>query len=244
MIELNKRSAMVFAAGLGTRMQPLTNSCPKPLLKVAGKTFLQRSLDHITQAQIRKVVVNAFYFPEQVLEALHNHPHIDVSIEKKRLETGGGARNALHLLGPEAFFTLNGDVVWQTPNLLAQLHECWDDDAMDALLLLIPSEKAYGSVGKGDFTIDSSGKLSRYKGRPELPLTYTGCQLIHPRLFEKTPDVFSMNLLFDRALEKGRLYGQMLQGDWYHISTPKDLETWGPVIMEREEERKTGGGRI
>ncbi len=243
-MELSQRSAMVFAAGLGTRMQPLTNTCPKPLLEIGCRSFLTRALDHIDQADISNVVVNTFYFPDQVANTLKHHSHVQISLEDERLETGGGAKKALSLLGDEAFFTLNGDVVWQAPHLLAQLHDAWDNQTMDALLLLIPTEEAHGSVGNGDFVFDQDGKLERYTGQPAKAYTYTGCQLIHPRLFVDSPDIFSMNLLYDRALAQGRLFGQVLQGDWFHISTPEDLETWGPVIANSETERIVSGRRL
>lgn len=242
-MKLAPRSAMVFAAGLGTRMQPLTNTCPKPLLEIGGRSFLSRALDHIDEAGISSVVVNAFYFPDQVVNALKHHSHVKISLEDERLETGGGAKKALPFLGDEAFFTLNGDVVWQAPHLLAQLHDAWDDQTMDALLLLIPTEEAHGSVGKGDFVLQH-GKLERYTGQTAQAYTYTGCQLIHPRLFIDTPDIFSMNLLYDRALDQGRLFGHVLQGHWFHISTPQDLETWGPVIANSETERMVSGRRL
>lgn len=233
-MNLSQRSAMVFAAGLGNRMQPLTANCPKPLLKVGQRSFLQRAIDHIDEAEISTVVVNAFYYPEQIQQALSARPDIHVSLETQRLETGGGAKKALPLLGDEAFFTLNGDVVWKTDNLLNQLHEVWSDDHMDAVLLLVPTELAEGSVGAGDFIMNSDGRLQRYEGQKEVSYIYTGCQLISPRLFEGAPDIFSLNILYDKAIESGRLYGKVLDGEWYHLSTPEDLQKWSPYIEKQE----------
>lgn len=243
-MDISQRSAMVFAAGLGTRMQPLTANCPKPLLKVGQRTFLQRAIDHIDQAGISNIVVNAFYFPEQIQQALSSRPDIHVSLETQRLETGGGAKKALPLLGNEAFFTLNGDVVWETNCLLKQLHDVWNDEHMDALLLLIPTELAEGSVGRGDFVMNSRGQLERYRDQSEVSYVYTGCQLISPRLFDGTPEIFSMNVLYNEAIESGRLYGKILQGEWFHLSTPDDLQKWAPFIEEQEREWQVSGGHL
>lgn len=243
-MKLSERSAMVFAAGLGNRMQPLTANCPKPLLKVGEKTFLQRALDHIAEAGIGNIVVNSFYFPEQVRDALEAYPEIHISEESERLETGGGAKVALPLLGNEAFFTLNGDVVWQSSQLLQQLHDKWDDQEMDALLLLVPRDVANGSAGPGDFVMGTDGSLQRFSGQSEPAYIYTGCQLISPKLFAGTPDKFSVNALYDKAIAEGRLYGQVLDGDWYHLSTPEDLAMWAPVIQAEENERVASGGRL
>jgi len=243
-MKLSDHSAMVFAAGLGTRMRPLTEHCPKPLIQVGGRSFLERALEHVSLAGLENVVVNSFYYSDLITQALSVHPSVEISHEEERLETGGGAKKALALLGDEAFFTLNGDVIWQTPNLLAQLHGAWHDRKMDALLLLVPMEQAYGDVGSGDFIFNSGGHIERFQGQAARAYMYTGCQMIHPRLFENTPDIFSMNLLFDKAIENKRLKGHILQGEWFHLSTAKELETWEPYIINQEKERVVGGGRL
>ncbi len=220
-------SAMVLAAGLGTRMRPLTEATPKPLLKLAGRSLLDHALDRIADAGIRDTMVNAHWFPEQVEAAcaLRRDPP-KVLREDTVLETGGGVRNALPDLGPDPFLVVNGDAFWlDGPRpALEKLAERFDPDSMDALLLVMRAASVEGEVGRGDFRMDPMGRLLRPREREIVPYMFAGVQIVHPRLFGDAPDgAFSTNILWDRAIEAGRLYGLVHDGAWFHLSTPADL---------------------
>jgi MurNAc alpha-1-phosphate uridylyltransferase len=226
------KSAMILAAGLGLRMRPLTNHLPKPLISVAGKSMLAWTYDHLKKENISNIVVNAHYLaPLIVKRAKELCPHILISQEDILLETGGGIKKALPLLENDPFFVLNGDSLWTESTSLAHMETQWSKDQMEALLLLIPREKAHGYEGQGDFLMDSQKRLCRPEKGQNAPYVYIGVQLISPKLFQHSPDgPFSINLLWDQALEKGRLYGHLHEGDWFHISTPQDLEKFEPMI--------------
>jgi len=228
-----KRRAMILAAGLGLRMRPLTNNLPKPLIPVAGKTMLQRAFDHLHEVGISKIVVNTHYLAELIEKAVLEGTLI--SHEDVLLETGGGIKKALPLLGEEAFFTLNGDSIWTGSESLREMDLQWDDGKMDALLLLVPREKAHGYEGKGDFFLSPEGSLSRRGDAFEAPYVYGGIQLAHPRLFHNSPEgAFSLNVLWDKALQKGRLFGYVHQGEWFHIGTPEELQRYEPLVSQLE----------
>ncbi len=221
--------AMVLAAGKGKRMRPITDKTPKPLVEVGGMTLLDRILDHLEQAGITRVVVNAFHLSEQIAAHLEKReqPPVTVLFEETLLETGGGVRNALEEMGKKPFFVINGDVLWfDGPQAtLNRLAAAWDAKRMDALLLMQPVVRATGYGGRGDFCMDPLGLLTR-RGEGEMaPFVFAGAQILHPRLFTDSPEgPFSLNLLYDRALEAGRLYGISHGGSWFHIGTPETLE--------------------
>lgn len=222
-------TAMVLAAGLGTRMRPLTETMPKPLIKVAGRTLLDRALDRFEDAGVKRVVVNVHYLADQVVQhvAKRQAPAIEISDETEQLlETGGGIKKALPILGDAPFLAANSDAVILNANTAAmgRLMQRWDDEAMDALLLLHSTVEAYGYNGRGDFDADPSGKLDRRQENTVSPFLFTGVQLLHPRLFDGAPDgPFSMNVLYDKALEAGRLYGVVHDGDWFHVGDADGL---------------------
>lgn len=227
------RQAMVLAAGLGERMRPLTETMPKPMIPVGGTPIIDRILDILMIAGIERVVVNSFYLPE-VLEThlqQRKRPDIAISREPERLETGGGVLRALDHFEDSPFFLINGDTLWldgPTPTL-DRLEAVWDEEQMDALLLLHSTVAAYGYDGAGDFVVDPNGKLARRPEQEVSPYVFTGTQILHPRLFTRDVrdgvlgDVFSMNKLYDRALEAERLYGMIHDGEWFHIGTPDAL---------------------
>lgn len=227
------KSAMILAAGLGQRMRPLTNALPKPLISVAGKSMLERTFDHLKKAKISTIVVNTHYLAPLIVKHLKiMHPQTLISHEDILLETGGGIKKALPLLGDDPFFVLNGDSIWSGPESLSGMGNKWEEQEMDALLLLIPREKAHGYEGLGDFLMDSQGRLSRPKKGESAPYVYIGVQILTAQLFQNAPDgPFSINLLWDKGLEKGRLYGHVHGGEWFHISTPQDLEKYEPIIL-------------
>nr|WP_305123370.1 nucleotidyltransferase family protein [Roseomonas sp. GC11] len=218
---------MVLAAGLGTRMRPLTEERPKPLLRLAGRTLLDHALDRIEAAGIASLVVNAHWFPEQVEDACAaraNPPR--VLREEPVQETGGGVRDALPHLGDAPFLVANGDAFWlDGPRpTLERLAERFDAGKMDALLLLVRSALVDGEVGRGDFLLDPVGHARRPREREIAPYVYAGVQIVHPRLFENAPSgPFGMMTLWQRAIEAERLYGLVHDGAWFHLSTPVDL---------------------
>jgi MurNAc alpha-1-phosphate uridylyltransferase len=228
-----KHNVMILSAGLGLRMRPITDSLPKPLVKVAGRTMLDRAFDHLKYINVNQVIVNSHYLADQV------HAHVEdraiISHEPILLETGGGVQNALPLLGQDPFFVLNGDCVWTGSQSLKEMEEIWDETKMDVLLLVIPHEKANGYEGLGDFFLSPSNHLSRRGDAPEAPYVFTGVQILNPSLFEGEPiGPYSLNNIYNKAMSKGRLIGHVHEGEWFHISTPEDLKKYEPIIVKLE----------
>jgi len=221
-------TAMVLAAGLGQRMRPITDKMPKPLVPLRGEAMLDTILDRLEVHGIEKVVVNLHYLGGMIVDHLkgRKQPGIVFSQEDALLETGGGVRKALPLLGDEAFFVLNGDVCWLdslTP-ALERLADAWDEAEMDALLLLHPTCSAFGYEGIGDYFMDPVGRLRRRQERQIAPFIHAGIQILHPRLFDGAPEgSFSLNRLYDKAQEAERLWGLRHDGEWYHVGTPAEL---------------------
>lgn len=220
--------AMVLAAGLGRRMQPITRTTPKPLVHVAGRPLLDRALDRLEEAGVHEVVVNVHYLRDQIERHLEQRPspRIVLSPEAVRLETGGGVARALPLLGQEPFFVVNSDVVLLNgPRAaLANLASAWDGERMEGLLLVHPTAEALGYNGSGDFSMDEVGMLSRRRECHIAPYLFTGIQILHPRIFRDLPDgPFSLNVLYDRAIAERRLYGLLHDGKWFHVGRPEDL---------------------
>ncbi len=234
------RKAMVLAAGLGLRMRPLTLERPKPLIAVGGKPMLDHALDRLQDAGVETAVVNAHYRAEMIAEHLkgRNTPKIVISHEETPLETGGGVKKALPMLGPEPFFAINADILWlDGPTMaLKRVADQWNPDTMDALLLLMSTTKAVGYEGSGDFHMDPLGRLTR-RGEGEItPFVFAGVQIIKPELFKDTPEgAFSTNRVWDRIQESGRLYGLAHDGAWFHIGTP--------AALQEAEELLISGGR-
>lgn len=210
---------MLFAAGFGTRMGALTASRPKPLIEVAGKPLIDHALDLVTAHGVARIVVNTHYLPEQI-EAHLAGRNIRLSHEQPEiLETGGGLRQALPLLGDGPVFTMNTDAVWSGPAPLTQLAEAWSPDDMDALLLCIPPENAIGHSGTGDFIIDATGRATRGPGA-----IYSGLQILKTEAVADIPDrAFSLNILWDRMLEAGRLHAVTYPGMWCDVGTPDGI---------------------
>lgn len=220
-------TGMVLAAGLGTRMRPITDTLPKPLVRVSGRTMLDHALDRLAQAGITRAVVNMHHLADQIeahLAARNGPPVITLSDERDALlETGGGIRRALPLLGKAPFLAMNADTLWiEGPRSnLRRLIEQFDPARMDMLLLVAASTQALGYEGRGDFVMDANGRLTRRAERSLAPFIYAGVGVVQPHLFADTPEgAFSLNLLFDRAASTGRLHGLRLDGEWLHIGTP------------------------
>jgi len=219
-------NAMVLAAGLGLRMRPITLTLPKPLVPVAGRTMLDRVLDHLDQVEAGRKVVNLHWLGETIRSHLDGRQDIVFSHEPELLETGGGVAKALPLLGADPFFVCNADMVWTDEGepALDRLARAFDPGRMDGLLLLQPVERAFGYDGHGDFDRLADGRLARRKPDQTSPLMFAGVQILHPRLFDGHPGgAFSLNLLYDKAIAAGRLFGLVHDGGWYHIGTPPAL---------------------
>jgi N-acetyl-alpha-D-muramate 1-phosphate uridylyltransferase len=220
------RRAMVLAAGMGTRMHPLTTRMPKPLVEVAGKPLIDHVLDRLAEAGVERAVVNVHHFAEQIERhlAARAKPQIVISDERGLLlGTGGGVVKALPELGAAPFFHINSDTIWidgVQPNL-ARLAEAFDPAAMDALLLLAPTTGSIGYAGRGDFAFAADGRLRRRGEREVAPFVYAGAAILAPALFAGAPQgEFALTDLFARAAEAGRLHGLRLEGLWMHIGSP------------------------
>lgn len=221
--------AIILAAGLGTRMRPLTDTTPKPLLKVWDKTLLDHGIDVLADAGVKKIVVNVHYLADQIETHLKNRQTLEIAISDERellLDSAGGVKNALPKLGDRAFYLLNADSFWiekQASNL-SGMSTAWNDDDIDILLLVSSKEDAVGFDGKGDFFMSPTGLLSRRGNEQSAPFIYAGAAILHPRIFQNTPDgPLSLNRLFDEAISKGRLYGTQLNGLWLHVGTPPSI---------------------
>jgi len=219
---------MVLAAGLGKRMRPLTATRPKPLVRVAGKALLDHALDKVADAGIPRAVVNVHYMPDLIEAHLHGrkYPAITISDEREQLlETGGGLIHAAAEL-PDPFFCLNSDNLWLDgpTNAFADLSHAWDPEKMDALLLVVAHKGARNFRGKGDFHMDKQGTLRRRAAGRIAPFVFTGIQLASKRLLRDAPEgPFSTNLLWDRAIEEGRLFGVAFTGLWFEVGTPEAI---------------------
>lgn len=212
------RSLMLFAAGFGTRMGALTADRPKPLIPVGGQTLIDHAL---AQARgVERIVVNLHYRSEMIRAHLSGRPDIAFSDETDTiLETGGGMKSALPLLGSEPVYALNTDAVWTGAPALAQLAAAWDAERMDGLLLLVPRDRATGHGGAGDFLMDGEGRLTRGPG-----LVYTGAQILRTEGLADIPDTaFSLNRLWDRMAAKGRLFGAVHRGGWCDVGRPESI---------------------
>jgi N-acetyl-alpha-D-muramate 1-phosphate uridylyltransferase len=231
-------TAMVLAAGLGTRMRPLTETMPKPLVRVAGKPLLDHALDKLAEAGVTETVVNVHYLADQIVAhlAARKSPRIAISDERDAiLGTGGGVVKALPKLGAKPFFHVNSDTLWidgVTPNL-TRLGAAFNSDAMDALLLLAPTATSIGYDGSGDYAMAADGTLHRRKEREVVPFVYAGAAVLSPVLFhDAPPGEFSLIKLFDRAMEAGRLHGMRLEGMWMHVGTPQAIAEAEEAIRE------------
>ena len=223
------RRAMVLAAGLGKRMRPITDTLPKPLVAIGGKTMLDHALDRLSEAGVEDAVVNVHHLAEKIEAhlAARERPAITISDERAELlETGGGVKKALPLLGSAPFFHVNSDSLWSESggSAMAALRQVWQPEAMDMLLLLAERETAIGFDGAGDFFRDERGRLTRRGMVSSAPYVYAGVAILKPDLFADTPDgAFSLNLLFDRAIARERLFGHVLDGQWLHVGTPEAI---------------------
>ena len=220
------RTAMVLAAGLGKRMAPITDTMPKPLVKVAGKPLIDWGLDALAGAGVNRAVVNVHYLAGQLEAHLagRTSPAIEISDERELLlDSAGGIIWALPQLGSGPFYVLNADTFWTDvgkPNLVL-LAEGWDDANMDILLMIAHMEQAVGREGGGDFTMSATGQLRRLKPGETSPYIYAGAAIIQPRIFAGAPfGKVSLNRYFDEAIAADRLFGRPMEGMWLTVGTP------------------------
>ena len=212
---------MLFAAGRGTRMGVLTATAPKPMIEVAGKPLIDHALALADAAGARPIVVNLHHLGDQIARHLSARP-ISLSREPVLLETGGGLRNALPLLGKGPVMTLNADAIWTGRNPLQELAGAWDEERMDALLLLAPRAQTQGHNGSGDFLMEADGRLRRAHGA-EAPV-YLGAQILRTEGLADIPDeIFSLNLFWDRLIARGRVYGLIHEGGWCDVGRPEGI---------------------
>jgi len=220
-------TAMIMAAGKGTRMMPLTANKPKPLVRVAGTTLLDHVLELLRDAGIGRIVVNVHYFPEQIEAHLADHADdFDVAISDERAllrDTGGGLIQALSLIDADPFFCINADNWFADTkeHALVRMAQAWDAARMDVLMLVVPFERAGNTQGQGDFDLDAEGHLSREGPKCARPYVWTGIQLLAKHVICDPPgDVFSTNVFWDRAIAAGRCYGLVHDGDWFDVGYP------------------------
>jgi MurNAc alpha-1-phosphate uridylyltransferase len=224
------KSAMIMAAGLGTRMRPLTDRRPKPMVVVGGRPLIDHAVDRLAQTGVTLIVVNVHYRAEMLIEHLKRRSDgvkIVISEETDELlGTGGGVVKALPYFDGRPFFIHNSDSIWVEGfgPALGRMIARWDAQSMDALLLMASLVTTIGYEGAGDFMMDADGRLSRVPEGRVSPFGFLGVQIVHPRLFDNPPKgTFSTNVVWDRAIAKGRLFGTRLDGTWMHIGTTEAL---------------------
>ncbi len=225
---------MIFAAGFGTRMAPLTDTCPKPMLPLGGRPMIDYCIAMIRDAGDFGIVVNTHYLADQVEEHLTSVPNLRcIREEPDILETGGGLRNALPLLGSGPVITANSDVLWSGANPLRQLLADWRPDRMDGLMAMVPLSNARGYGGPGDFFLEQDGRLRRKGAAATAPYVYGGVQIIKTdRLAGFAESSFSISLLWDRMIAAGRLFGTVHAGGWTDIGHPAGLQLAGEILRK------------
>ncbi|MDQ8731920.1 nucleotidyltransferase family protein [Bradyrhizobium sp. LHD-71] len=235
---LKPTTAMVLAAGFGLRMRPITNTIPKPLVQVAGKTLLDHVLDKLAGAGVQKAVVNVHYLPDQIIRHVsqRQRPRIVISDERNEiLGTGGGVVKALPQLGSSPFFHMNADTMWidGVRSNLTRLAEAFDPARMDMLMLMAPTATSIGYDGRGDYTMSAAGTLHKRNEKQIAPFVYAGAAIVSPQLFASAPQgEFGLARLFDAAEEAGRLFGVRLEGTWMHVGTPDAIGEAERAVLE------------
>lgn len=232
-------TAMIMAAGLGKRMRPLTATRPKPLIEVGGKALLDHAIERLRASGVRKIVVNVHYLADSLeahLASRANGLEIVVSDERSLLlETGGGLVKAAPMIDCDPFLSVNSDNLWVDgpADTLKLLASQWNDERMDALLLLVPLASARNHNGIGDFHMDRSGRLRRRARSHVAPFVFTGVQMVSKRLLRDAPEgPFSTNLLWDRAIEEGRCFGAVHHGLWFDVGTPKAIQLTEAALQD------------
>jgi N-acetyl-alpha-D-muramate 1-phosphate uridylyltransferase len=222
-------TAMILAAGLGSRMGALTETRPKPLLEVGGRAIIDRVLDHLVDAGVRRAVVNLHHGAALLRQHLNRRKDLTIEFSDESdglMNTGGGVAKALPLLGAGPFFVINGDVMWLNGmrNTLAALAARFQPEQISALLLMQPTVGAVGYGGVGDFGMLPDGRLYRRPENEVAPFIHAGIQILAPSLFLDCPKApFSLNRIYDQAAGQGRLYGLRHEGQWMELNRPEGL---------------------
>ncbi|GMG82913.1 nucleotidyltransferase family protein [Paralimibaculum aggregatum] len=228
------RAAMVLSAGFGTRMRPLTEHMPKAMVPVAGRALVDRALDRVAEAGIPRAVVNLHYMGAMLRSHLAGRASPEIAFSEEQpeiLDTGGGIRQALPMLGAAPFFAVNSDAVWAGANPLDRLRAAWGGEP--ACLLLVPRERARGYTRAGDFFLAPGGHLARRGSAESAPYVYTGAQILSPEAFEGTgPGAFSLNPVWDRLIAEGRLRGVVYDGLWADVGTPAGIAAAEAALTE------------
>jgi N-acetyl-alpha-D-muramate 1-phosphate uridylyltransferase len=224
------KSAMIMAAGKGTRMMPLTADQPKPMVSVAGVRLFDHVLDHLRSAEISNIVVNVHYLADKMQAHIATAAaDFDVKISDERdllRDTGGGLVKAKPLIEGDPFFCINADNYWTngSQNALQKMADAWDAETMDVLMLVIPYEQAHNTQGIGDFHMDADGRLSRRIGQEPAPYVWTGIQIMAKTMISDPPgEAFSTNIFWDRAIKNGRCFGIVHDGLWFDVGYPEAI---------------------
>lgn len=235
------KNAMVLAAGLGTRLRPITDRMPKPLVQVGGKAMIDYALDSLADAGVTHAVVNVHHFADQMEAHLADYPRLEIAISDERdalMNSGGGLVKGMKLIQPGRIFVMNADLFWigetagEKTNL-QRLAEFFDPDHMDMALLCVPIENTTGHNGKKDFGLAADGKLVRYTDGSGEAVVYAGAIVLDTALFDGAPeDAFNLNIYFDKAIAAGRLYGISLEGHWLTVGTPDALVEAETVLQK------------
>ena len=227
------RQAMVLAAGLGTRMRPITDTIPKPLVKIGGKPMIDYTLDSLVEAGVEQAAINVHHFADQMEAHLQSYRGLDILVSDERdalMNSGGGLAKGLKLLDREPVFVMNADLFWigepaDRPSNLRRLAGFFDAEHMDMALLCVRIEDTTGHNGKNDFSLAAGGRLTRYRDDPSNPVVYAGAIVMSPTLLDDAPqDAFNLNIYFDKAIARGRLFGMMMEGHWLTVGTPDAID--------------------
>jgi len=232
------QKAILLAAGIGARMRPLTLTTPKPLLPVGNKPLMGWILEKAFEAGIQDALINVSYLGDQIQSFYKDQPHLHFSVEPTPpFETAGAIVNVLPFFENKPFLSLNGDSLWQdvgTP-ALKRLFDAWDPATMDALLLLVPKAQALGFEGPGDYFYNDGALVRRLDPIPTAPYINTGVVLFSPDLFKDEPlRPFSNLMMYDKAQAKGRLFGVIHDGPWFHFGTPEAYHEGVPLFLKAD----------
>ncbi|AJD39412.1 nucleotidyltransferase family protein [Rhizobium sp. SEMIA 4085] len=227
------KQAMVLAAGLGTRMRPITDTIPKPLVKIDGKPMIDYALDSLAEAGVEKAVVNIHHLADQMLAHLNSYEALDIIISDERdrlMNNGGGLAKGLKLLERGTVFVTNADLFWigeraDRPSNLRRLAGFFEANSMDMAMLCVKLADTTGHNGKNDFNLAPDGRLTRYRESGPNPVVYAGAIVMDTSFLDDAPadDPFNFNIYFDKAIERGRLFGMMLEGHWLTVGTPEAI---------------------
>jgi len=229
---MNISTGMILAAGLGKRLRPYTLNLPKPLIKIGKKTLIENIINKLEGNGFKKVVINLYYLKKKVKKELNKQYKINIflSEEKKLLNTGGGIKNALQIIGQNQFFVINSDITWSNGknNPFKKLNNFWNKNKMDALLLLYPVKKVHIKI-QGDFSLDKYGRLLKKKN--ELKYVFTGIQILKSNLFSNIKkNSFPLSLIYNKLISKKRIYGLVHEGKWSHLGTLESLKKYKKMI--------------